>query len=94
MRGIFAISIDNNQRVIIIEDLINLLAIVYAYDSEGCLECEIPDVWNVSSSEDDEHPWAEPMGESEINFYLDEIDFNSVNSFSAFSSYLREKVKA
>ena len=91
MVGIFAIAIDNNQNMIIIEDLINLHSSVYSYHNDE-LEC-IPDIWNISSSEDDEHPWAEPLNADEINFYLDEIDFNSVNSFTAFSSYLREKAK-
>lgn len=89
MKAMFAIAIDNKQNTIIIEDLVKLVAMVYAYDSNGCLECEVPDIWNISSSEDDEHPWANPMDETEIEFYLSEIDFNRNTSFSNFSSYLR-----
>ena len=94
MRGIFAISINNNNNTIIIEDLVHLISSVYAYDSKGCLECPIPDVWNISSEQDDIHPWAEPLKADEIDVYRDEINFNSISanvidSFSEFSSYLR-----
>lgn len=87
--NMFAVSINNDNGTIIIEDLINLVGMVYAYDDNGCLECEVPDIWNISSSSSDEHPWAHPMEESEIDFYLSEIDFNRNKSFSDFSSYLR-----
>ena len=99
MRGIFAVKIDEVKKIIVIDDLLNFEQTIYNYDGDGCL-CPPPERFWIGKEESDELPWTDPLQQSEIEIYLDEIDFDLINSkyscpvyeyFDFFSSYLRDE---
>ena len=97
--SIYAIKIDEPNKKIIIDDLLNFEQTVYYYDEDGCL-CPPPQTYWIGSTPDpkEELEWTTPLQQNEIEIYLDEIDFDFIiekypcqayEYFDFFASYLR-----
>ena len=95
--NIYAIKIDNNNKIIVIDDLLNFEQTIYTYGEDGCL-CPPPQTYWIGKEDSSSLSWTDPLGKDEIDFYLDEIDFNHIikkyscpvyEYFDFFTSYLR-----
>lgn len=95
VNGLYAVKINETDKVIIIEDLIRLTSEIFYYKNESPYAfCPEPDVFWIGSGESEFYPKAFPLKENEIDFYVDKIDFGfyktGLNVFSEWGTPVYE----